>query len=132
MKDSLSFSLAPLVLGIGCRRGVPLSELEAALEQVMADNACSRDRLAAIASCDIKRDEEGLLALAAALGLKLRCYSIPELSRVEVPRPSETVKAKIGCASVAEAAALLAGGGRLIMEKRKFKSLTMALATIER
>ena len=110
-------NLQPLVLGVGCRRGVGLDELEKALDEVLAGNALCRHQLNMLASCEIKQDEPGLLALAEKMGLQVKFYPISELSRVEVPRPSETVKTKIGSASVAEAAALLAGSGRLIMEK---------------
>ncbi|HDS17347.1 MAG TPA: cobalamin biosynthesis protein [Proteobacteria bacterium] len=121
-----------LALGLGCRRGVGADELERALNGFLAGHGCRRGQLAVLASCEIKRDEAGLLELARRLQLEIIFFSISELSRVRVPSPSLAVHEKIGVYSVAEAAALLAGGGELVAKKEKFTSLTLALAWMER
>jgi cobalt-precorrin 5A hydrolase len=113
------------VLGVGCRRGVPLEDLESAVAEFLPEGLSS---VSLIASCDVKADEKGLLELARKHGKELRFFAASELSGVEVPNPSERVRAQVGTGSVCEAAALLASGGRLLKEKRKFNGATLALA----
>ena len=67
-------------------------------------------------------------ALAARLDRPLRAFTAAELARIDVPNPSEVVRAEVGTPSVAEAAALAATGGRLVRPKRKTAATTAALA----
>ena len=117
--------MMPLVLGIGCRRGVSLSEIEEAVNSFLASGI---DDVACIASCDLKADEAALLEFARRKGKPLRFFRASELGDVETPNPSERVKERVGTASVCEAAALLASGGKLLLEKTKFGNITLALA----
>ena len=57
---------------------------------------------------DLKQDEPGLLAAVADRGWSLVTFPAAALAEVDVPNPSETVRAAVGTPSVAEAAALLA------------------------
>ena len=112
-------------LGIGCRRGVSLQEIEEAVSAFLGPYF---EEIDCLASCDLKADEEALLEFSRSTGKPLRFFSVGELGLVETPNPSARVKARIGTASVCEAAALLASGGKLILEKRKFGNITLALA----
>ncbi len=52
-----------------------------------------------------------------------------ELSKIDAPNPSETVKSFEGTSSVSEAAAIKVSAGNLIVEKQKFPpDLTIAIA----
>ncbi|MHB8342507.1 MAG: precorrin-3B C(17)-methyltransferase, partial [Mycobacteriales bacterium] len=86
--------------------------------------------LAALATVAAKRDEPGLVALAAARGLPLTAFPAARLAAVAVPNPSEVVRAAVGTPSVCEAAALAAAGpgGRLVADKRASRQATVALA----
>ena len=113
------------VLGIGCRKGVSLDEIEAAVGGFLPSGVASVD---CIASCDIKAEEAALLEFSRLHGKELRFFSSADLDAVQAPNPSERVKAQVGTASVCEAAALLASQGTLLLEKRKFGKITLALA----
>jgi len=108
-----------LWLGIGCERHTSLSLLERAVRQALELQGLAEQAVAGLASADRKADEPALLALAQQRGWPLRCFSSPELAAVAVPNPSAAVLAELGTASVAEAAALLAGGpaASLLQEK---------------
>lgn len=126
-------SLHPRVLaaGVGCRRGISADEILTALRASMEQRGLALDSLACLASIDIKAGEPGLVAAAAALGMPLVIFAASELDRVDTPSPSERVKAEVGTASVAEAAALLAAGirgGRLLAPKEKHGNVTVAVA----
>jgi cobalt-precorrin 5A hydrolase len=119
-----------LVLGAGCKRGVPAAEFEALFAQVWAEHGLSPLSLAAVATVSLKADEPGLLAFAAGHGVPLRVFSREELAGVgPLPTPSERVRQKIGIAGVAEPAALLAAGAeRLLVTKVRGPRVTMAVA----
>jgi cobalamin biosynthesis protein CbiG len=119
-----------LVLGVGCRRGVPCSEIETLFQSVCRNHGLSPLCLGAVATVTLKADEPGLQEFAARHGVALRCFGVEELAQVRaIPTPSEKVRAKIGVAGVAEPAAMLAAGtASLIMPKFRGERVTLALA----
>ena len=119
-----------LILGAGCRRNVSFAELKAGLLLFLEKNGIEPDEITLLASCDLKSDEIGLLELADDLKVETRFFPKEDLSRVAVPNPSAKVEGKIGTPSVAEAAAILAGSGRLLVEKHKYGNLTFAIAAV--
>jgi cobalt-precorrin 5A hydrolase/precorrin-3B C17-methyltransferase len=117
-----------VVLGIGCNRGATAEEIESAAQSVLHDWHIEESQISGLASIDIKSDEAGLLAFAAKH--KLACSFLPaeRLNAVTVPNPSETVRNATGTPSVAEAAAIVSGGGRLLVSKQKHGGVTVAVA----
>jgi cobalamin biosynthesis protein CbiG len=122
-----------LVLGVGCRRGVPCSEIEAMFEYLCRTQGFSPLSLGVVATASLKADEPGLVEFAARHGVPLLSFSIEELGRVaDLPTPSERVRAQLGIAGVAEPAALLAAGAKeLLVPKQRGPRVTMALARRE-
>ena len=121
-----------LVVGIGSERGAPASAVAETLRRVETEHGFDLRAVRAVASVDLKADEAGILAAIAPH--ELRTYPAEVLARVEVPNPSEVVRAEVGTASVAEAAALQAaadfGGGELVVEKIKGAGVTVAVARV--
>ncbi len=107
-----------LVVGVGASRGAPVDEVLALIEGTLSDAGLSPGSLAELATVDTKADEPGIVQAAARLGVPLVTYPADELAAVEAPHPSDTSLAALGTPSVAEAAAL-AGGGELLVPKRK-------------
>ena len=68
--------------------------------------------------------------VVTSLGLPVRAFTAEALAAVDVPTPSEVVRAAVGTASVAEAAALLAAGpgAELVVPKLAGKEATVAIA----
>jgi cobalt-precorrin 5A hydrolase/precorrin-3B C17-methyltransferase len=95
-----------LVVGVGCSRGAVAGEILDLVDTVLAEGGLARDSVSALASVDLKGDEPGLLEAAAARGWPLRLWSAEDLAGVDVPNPSEVVRAAVGTPSVAEAASL--------------------------
>lgn len=118
-----------LVAGIGCRRGVSASTLAPWVEGVFAEHGLARNSLAALATVMLKIDESALLALASAYAVPLVAFPTEQLAaQPGIERPSERVRAKIGIAAVAEAAALRASGAaRLLVPKQKGPGVTLAI-----
>lgn len=119
-----------LVLGIGCNSGTGQDEIMAVITTQLKRLFLSARSIACIATADAKRSEPGLVAVAAALDLPLRCYSSLELNGVTVPSPpSAHALQAIGATGVAEPAALLAShGGTLLLQKVKDGNVTLAIA----
>lgn len=114
-----------LVVGAGCSLGCPVEELAALVDETLEP---LDGTVVAVASVDRRAEEPCVTALAARFGVPLRTYAAEQLERVDVPTPSRVVQAHVGTPSVAEAAALLAAGGRLIVPKRRSPHATCAIA----
>jgi cobalt-precorrin 5A hydrolase/precorrin-3B C17-methyltransferase len=124
-----------LVVGIGSARGVPPEAVAAVLDRLRTGPGLDLRAVRAYASVDLKAGEAGILAAIAPA--ELLTYPAAVLAGVDVPNPSEVVRAEVGTASVAEAAALHAaaelGGGapvELVVEKIKGDNVTVAAARI--
>ncbi len=115
--------------GIGCRRGVSPEEIQAAVVQAFGDANSYMEALAGAATVTLKQDETGLLQGMAELKLPLVFYSPEELSQVDGLYTSDFVRQIAGCSGVSEQAAfLLSGGGELLLRRRVYGRVTVALA----
>ena len=111
------------IVGLGCRRGVSSEEISAAIEKTLG-----REKIHLIATCTLKSDEKGLLEYAESKGIRLVFFTPEELSKIEVPSPSEKVRHHINSSSVSEAAAI-AAGDRIISPKSIHNGkITVAIA----
>lgn len=86
--------------------------------------------IACLATIDRRAGERGLLGVASRLGTSVRAYAAAELAQVDVPNPSARTGEVLGTASVAEAAALLAAGGPLVIPKRTVDGIVIAAAQV--
>ena len=122
-----------VALGIGCDRGTPADTIARAVDAALEQAGADASSICAVASIDLKADEQGLLDIAAARGWHIRFYPAAELSGVAVPNPSEVVRKYAGTPSVSEAAALLAAAtdmSQLLVEKYKLRGPDGRNATI--
>ncbi len=124
-----------LVIGMGCRRGVPVEELESLLAEALRENGLSEECLAEIATAEIKRGEPGLEQLAERHGVPLSFLQANELNAVFETNPgaitskSERAHGLVGVWGVAEPAALLtAGASQLLVNREKTTRATIAIA----
>ena len=124
-----------LVIGMGCRRGVPVEELESLLAEALRENGLSAECLTEIATAEIKRGEPGLEQLAERHGVPLSFLQADELNGVFETNPgaitskSERAHGLVGVWGVAEPAALLtAGASELLVAREKTTRATIAIA----
>jgi cobalt-precorrin 5A hydrolase len=123
----VSTGRASLILGIGARAGVRGTDLDQAVDLALAAVSRHRAQVAALATLDRRAAEPAIMELTRRNGWQLIAFTAAELAEVSVPRPSATVHARTGTHSVAEAAAIRAGG-ELIAAKRVFPRVTVAIA----
>jgi cobalt-precorrin 5A hydrolase len=123
-------ALKSVIVGIGCRKGVKAPEIIEAVDAALRKAGLARDDIRLIASADIKRNEEGLLAAAQLLGIPLRFISSEEIrSSGRKFTRSAFVEKKVNLPAVAEPDAILAGRrARLILPKMTSGPVTVALA----
>ena len=103
-------ALPSLVLGLGCRKGIPAPLVATAVEGLLLRHGLEPQALAALATVTEKAQEPALQELARRLGLPLLTFDAAELAAVSTPHPSTAAGERFACApfSVCEAACLLA------------------------
>jgi cobalt-precorrin 5A hydrolase/precorrin-3B C17-methyltransferase len=113
-----------LVVGVGASSNAGADAAAALLDTALAGLA--RQSVAEVATIDRRAGDP----VVTSLGLPVRAFTTEALAGVDVPTPSEVVRAAVGTASVAEAAALLAAGpgAELVVPKRAGKEATVAVA----
>jgi len=126
---------AVIVAGIGCRKGVPAADIEAAIGAALERAGRPLARVDLIATAERKRKETGIADAASARGVPL-VFVAPadlEIASARGATWSDRVFALAGVPSVAEAAALAAGGSkaRLILPRIVLGPVTCALASGE-
>jgi len=118
-----------LVVGVGASSGVPRAEVLGLIRESLATGGLAAESIRELSTVDLKATEPGIVAAAGELGVPLLTHPAQTLATVDVPDPSEVVRAAVGTPSVAEAAAL-ASGGELIVPKRKSAHATVAVARV--
>jgi cobalt-precorrin 5A hydrolase len=121
-----------IVAGVGCRRGAGAHDIAAAIAAALARAGIGRAELRLIATAVRKGNEPGIAAAAAAMGLPLVLVTQDDLEAAgtRTATASARVLALAGVPSVAEAAALAAGGAqaRLLAPRIAVGLATCALA----
>jgi cobalt-precorrin 5A hydrolase len=123
---------AMIVAGVGCRRGTAAVQIEAAIAAALAGAGLGLTAVRLIATSAAKADEPGIAAAASSIGVPLVLVTQDDLvaAGARAVTRSERVLALTGLSSVAEAAALAAGGpaARLIAPRIAVGPATCALA----
>jgi cobalt-precorrin 5A hydrolase len=124
-----------IVAGVGCRRGAPAPDIEAAIRAALERAGVAAHALDCIATIAAKDGEAGIEAAAANLGVAVVLVPDAELQAagLRTETRSERVLALTGVPSVAEAAALAAAGpsARLISPRLVMGAATCAVAASE-
>lgn len=97
-----------LVIGLGCRQGCRVEDLQALIKQSLAQANLAIEAISALASIDLKQREPGLIELAAQLNRPFEVFSAARLARYQprLSHESSFAFAHTGCRGVAESAAL--------------------------
>jgi cobalt-precorrin 5A hydrolase len=123
---------AMIVAGVGCKRGAPAPDIEAAIHAALERAGIAANALDCIATIAAKDGEAGIATVAAKFGVAVVLVPDGELQAAgeRTETRSERVLALKGVPSVAEAAALAAAGpsSRLISPRLIMGAATCALA----
>ena len=128
----VTLNLVPqdIVLGVGCRRGTVPGKLCDFVMSELSELGIARQRVAAISSIDLKKDEEAILELARRLRVPAVFHSADELNSVdgEFSR-SEFVSSVTNVDCVCERSAVIAGGEEFILRKTPRDGMTLAVCS---
>lgn len=117
------------VVGIGCRRGTPEKEIASAVRECLLAENIHDSAVCALASVDLKAQEEGILSYCRKAGLPFLTYSVEELKVVKGDyTESSFVEQVTGVSNVCERSAVLAAGGELICKKKVYNGVAVAIA----
>ncbi len=120
-------ALKPLVVGIGCRRGVAAGQIAAAVHKALGERQLSEVR--EIATIDLKANEPGLLEFCEQHDLPLRVLaSTTVAARPWVTKASDWVQQNVGLPGVCEPCALIAATrSKLIVPKLALNGVTVVV-----
>ena len=120
-------AIKPLVVGIGCRKGVSVEQIAAAVLMALGPRSLAEVR--EIATVDLKANEPGLLAFCQQHALPLRIFSHATVAaRAWVSQPSAWVQQNVGLDGVCEPCALIAAPrGALIVPKTALNGVAVAV-----
>ncbi|NEW43208.1 cobalamin biosynthesis protein [Nocardia cyriacigeorgica] len=113
-----------LAVGLGLRPGTTAELIVAAVRAVVGAHS-----IACIATVDRRAGEPGLRCAADELGVPVYSFTTTELAAVQVPNPSVYATTALGIPGVAEAAALLAGAGHLVIPRQIAHGVVVAAAS---
>lgn len=119
------------VLGIGCKKGKSMEEIDRLIREKTQKLSLHRSDIAAIASIDRKKDEEGIRRWAEKNRIPYLTFSVEELRAVQgVFHSSGFVERTVGVDNVCERAALAAcgAGGALVLARQAENGITLAAA----
>jgi cobalt-precorrin 5A hydrolase len=120
-------AIKPLVVGIGCRKGVHEDQVTAAVRHALAELDLSRVR--ELATVDLKANEPALVAFSQRHGIPLRVIARRQIeARSWVTQPSDWVRQSVGLDGVCEPCALIAcARGRLLVPKTTLDGVAVAV-----
>ena len=131
IKGVIMLQYVPKVLTVGiglAHQAQPVEDILNDINQLMVTSELEASAIKKYATIDLKADEPVVKYLQAK-DTEVVFYTADELSKVDVPTPSETVAAHVGTPSVCEAAAILgSNNGKLIIQKVKGQNWTAAFA----
>lgn len=131
IKGVIMLQYVPKVLTVGiglAHNAQPVEDILNDINQLMVTSELEASAIKKYATIDLKADEPVVKYLQAK-DTEVVFYTADELSKVDVPTPSETVAAHVGTPSVCEAAAILgSNNGKLIIQKIKGQNWTAAIA----
>ena len=120
-----------VILGIGCRKGKSYEELRDYVEEALQELGLCREAVCAVASIDVKKEELGLISLAADFGVPLLTFSAEELEKAELENwtfvESDRVREHVGTGNVCERAAVSAGAGKILRGKTAKDGMTICV-----
>lgn len=124
-------SRATLALGIGCRRGVTVEQIESAVGAALGERPLAD--VSHVATVVSKASEPALIAFAARHGMALVTFSIEAIERLLDEHAalgrSSIIRNHVGAGGVCEPCALLAvPGGHLVSAKLARGGVTVAVA----
>ncbi len=127
LSKQLVLIVPSLWLGIGLHEWVSKEDVEAAVREVLSRSGLCFEAIKGVATIDKKLEVKGLKEFCSEYSFEIKGFSKEELSKVKEVKGSSQVEKAVGTPSVSEASAILASRGKLLVGKRIFKDITLAI-----
>lgn len=126
-ENTLKLYKKSLVVGIGCKKGTPVENVESFLKTVFEENSLSERAILKIGTIDIKKNEKAIVELSKKYNVKLEIFDKKTLNSQKGEfSHSDFVLRTVGTDCVCERA-VVAGGGKLIVKKQSCNGVTIAV-----
>ncbi len=117
-----------IVIGIGCKRGIPVEVIEKRISESLVAAGMLPERICGLATIDVKSGEKGIAEYCHKNNISPDFYTAEELADVKGDfTVSEFVRQTVGVDNVCERSAVKSGG-RLVMRKSFGEGVTVAAA----
>ena len=126
-----------IVVGLGCRKGISIEDLESGVRQTLAEHGISVEEVLCFASIDLKKEEPAILELSRRYHIPFQTYSAEQLQEIEdVSSRSEFVAQVAGVDNVCERSALFycknqGCRSELVQGKQVKPHMTIALVKVK-
>lgn len=132
LEKSVVYRPKTLVIGIGLHWDTSKDEIRNGIQDTLHNAGLSFKSIRNISTINRKSIVKGLQQFSEESNIRIEYFDKNQLSTVEVPNPSDTVKKFEGTASVSEASSMLSAGSQsILVPKRKFPpNLTVAVARV--
>jgi len=122
-----------IYVGIGARKGVATEDVQRAFDNCLKSAGISVDAVVALASIDLKKNEQGILTFSYKNDIPFVTFTASELESQEGAFASSAfVKSVTGVSNVCERAAAFAasrnGHDRVLVHKQIYGNVTLAVA----
>ena len=117
-----------IVLGIGCKRDTDPEAMLEFVSGILREDGIPQQRVAAVCSIDLKKDEQAILSLAKAFRVPAKFYTSGELMELEGEfTKSDFVKSVTSVDCVCERSSVRPFGGEIIRSKTAKDGMTIAI-----
>lgn len=120
-----------ILLGVGCRKGVPSQDLIDFVESSLKGLNIDKRAVLKIGSIDLKKDEEAILDLSKYLNCPFETFSKEEIKSVQDEfEGSDFVEKSVGVRAVSEPAVVLMDGN-IVVNKLKKNGMTLTIGKLK-
>jgi cobalt-precorrin 5A hydrolase len=117
-----------IILGVGCKRDTDPEKMKEFVDEILAQDGIPAQRVGAVCSIDLKKDEEAILSLAKGYRVPAKFYTSEELMELEGEfSRSEFVKSVTTVDCVCERSSVRPFGGETIRRKTARDGMTLAI-----
>ena len=128
-KRALIISSRNLIIGVGCRKGVPGAKILECVSDICEINGLDMRLIGKLATINLKKEEEGIKSVCAVNRWELEAFTAEELKEAAGDfEASPFVEETTGVDNVCERSVVRAGG-KLLLKKTRYEGVTVAVGT---
>ncbi len=117
-----------IILGVGCKRDTDPEKMREFVSDILKEDGIPAQRIGAVCSVDLKKDEAAILELAKHFRVPAKFYTSEELMALEGDfTKSEFVKSVTSVDCVCERSSVKPFGGEIIRRKTAKDGMTIAI-----